>query len=45
MTAKQLRGRAFRPLFRGVFVAADVEVTYWLLCEGPRWRSERSPTA
>lgn len=33
VTAKQLRGRAFRSLFRGVFVAADVEVTYWLLCE------------
>lgn len=33
VTAKRLRGRAFRALFRGVFIAADVEVTYWLTCE------------
>ena len=33
VTAKQLRGPAFRSLYRGVFVASEVEVTYLLRCE------------
>ncbi|MFP5072665.1 endonuclease domain-containing protein [Pseudonocardia nantongensis] len=33
MTPRQLRGRAFTALFRGVFVASDVAVTYLVHCE------------
>ena len=33
VTPKQLRGPSFRGLCRGVFVAADVELTYLLRCE------------